>query len=256
MQYDFVKSVMGGVELIWIKAADSASRLYSRIYKNKIDFFGKLPAGFTVTCHAGALFTAPNTLRSVRTAVEWGAQIVEFDVSFRPDGTPVIIHNSNPAANEGELLSGALSIVAKSKSCKINLDIKSTANLAAVDDLVKQNRLLDRVFYTGVFEEWVETVRSTSNIPYYLNYNISKEEAQSKDALQAVADKTKSLGAIGINSNHEYASELFVDTAHDNGLLVSLWTANKIEDMCRVLKLKPDNITTKHPAILNYIMQK
>lgn len=242
--------------MLCVKTAVMLSKLYVSANRNKVDFSVELPDDFTVTCHAGALFTSPNTLRSVRAAVEWGAQIVEFDVSFRPDGTPVIIHNSSPAANEGVLLADALSIVAKSPSCKINLDIKSTANLAAVDELVKQNGLLDRVFYTGVFEDWVETVRKNSIIPYYLNYNISKEEAQSKEAVQAVADKTKSLGAMGINSNHENASDLFVETAHDNGLFVSLWTANKIEDMCRVVKLKPDNITTKHPAVLNSIIQK
>lgn len=256
MQYDFIKSVVGGVILIWIKAASLASKAYTLINKNKVDFSGELPEGFTVTCHAGALFTSPNTLRSVRTAVEWGAQIVEFDVSFRPDGTPVIIHNSNPAESEGVLLAHALPIVAMSNSCQINLDIKSTANLAAVDELVKQNGLFDRVFYTGVFEDWVEVVRGNSNIPYYLNYNISEDESENEEALQAVAHKSKSLGAIGINSNYKYVSDLFVDTAHENGLLVSLWTANKIEDICRVLKLKPDNITTKHPAILNYIIKK
>lgn len=242
--------------MIWVKAASLASKVYALINKNKVDFSGGLPENFTVTCHAGALFTSPNTLRSVRAAVEWGAQIVEFDVSFRPDGTPVIIHNSSPAENEGVLLAEALPIVAKSNSCKINLDIKSTANLGAVDELVKKNGLFDRVFYTGVFEDWVDTVRENSLIPYYLNYNVSKDEAADKAAVQSIADKAKNLGAIGINSNHQNANALFVDTVRKNGLLVSLWTANKIEDMVRVLKLKPDNITTKNPAVLNWIIKR
>lgn len=242
--------------MIWVKAASLASEAYALINKNKVDFSGGLPESFTVTCHAGALFTSPNTLRSVRAAVEWGAQIVEFDVSFRPDGTPVIIHNSSPAENEGVLLAEALPIVATSNSCKINLDIKSTANLGAVDELVKKNGLFDRVFYTGVFEDWVDTVRENSLIPYYLNYNVSKDEAADKAAVQSIADKAKNLGAIGINSNYQNANALFVDTVRKNGLLVSLWTANKIEDMVRVLKLKPDNITTKNPAVLNWIIKR
>ena len=239
-----------------VKTAVTLSKLFVSFNRNKVDFSVELPKDFTVTCHAGALFTSPNTLRSVCAALEWGAQIVEFDVSFRPDGTPVIIHNSKPAENEGVLLSDALALVATSDICKINLDIKSTANLSAVDKLVRQYNLFDRVFYTGVFEDWVETVRNTSEIPYYLNYNISEEEAENGDALQAVADKTISLGDVGINSNHRHANDMFVEVAHKNGLLVSLWTANKIEDMCRVLKLKPDNITTKNPAILNCIINK
>lgn len=242
--------------MIWVKAASLVSKIYASINKNKVDFSGGLPENFTVTCHAGAFFTSPNTLSSVRAAVEWGAQIVEFDVSFRPSGTPVIIHNSSPAENEGVLLADALPIVANSDTCKINLDIKSTANLGAVDELVKQNGLFDRVFYTGVSEDWVETVCESSRISYYLNYNVSKNEAADKATVQSIADRAKALGAIGINSNHKYASALFVDTVRENGLLVSLWTANKIEDMLNVLKLKPDNITTKNPAVLNLIIKR
>ncbi len=242
--------------MIGVKTAVMLSKLYVSANKNKLDFAGDLSDDFTITCHAGALFTSPNTLKSIRAALEWGARIVEFDVSFRPDGTPVIIHASSPAKNEGVLLSDALSIVAQSDNCRINLDIKSTANLPAVDKLVRQYNLFDRVFYTGVFEDWVEIVKSTSEIPYYLNYNVSEEEAENAAALQVLADKTKALGAMGINSNHQYAGASFVETAHENGLLVSLWTANKIEDMCRVLKLKPDNVTTKNPAVLNFIIDR
>lgn len=241
--------------MLCVKTAVMLSKLYVSANRNKADFSCDLPENFTVTCHAGALFTSPNTLRSVSAAVEWGAQIVEFDVSFRPSGTPVIIHNSSPAENEGVLLADALPIVAKSDTCKINLDIKSTANLGAVDELVKQNGLFDRVFYTGVSEDWVATVRENSKISYYLNYNVSKDEAADKAAVQLIVDRAKGLGAIGINSNHKYASNLFVDIVRENGLLVSLWTANEIEDMIRVLKLKPDNITTKNPAVLDWIIK-
>lgn len=124
-----------------------------------------LPSDFTITCHAGALGTKANTVDSVRTAVKWGAQIVEFDVTFRPSGLPVIIHSGSPSESEGELLSEALAAVAESDTCRINLDIKSTSNLPEVDRLVAEAGLTDRVFYTGVGEEWVETVRKKFGNP-------------------------------------------------------------------------------------------
>lgn len=246
--------IKGSAYLIWSKVASWASKLYVFLNKSKISFSDKMPEEFTITCHSGALFTSDNTLQSVRTAVEWGAQIVEFDVSFRPSGTPVIIHAAAPEENKGVLLKDALAIVAKSKTCKINLDIKSMTNLGAVDELVKLYGLEKRVFYTGVFEDWVETVRSNSSIPYYLNYNVTKEETEDSEAIQNIADLAKALGAIGINSNFVNANEDFVDIIRQNGLLVSLWTVNKIEDMSKVLKLKPDNITTRNPAILKEIL--
>lgn len=209
-----------------------------------------LPDCFTVTFHAGALNTKPNTLESIRAALDYGAKVVEFDVTFRPDGTAVIIHSDAPKATEGVLLDEALAVVADSKECKINLDIKSTANLPMVDELVKKYGLFERVFYTGVFEDWVETVKNTSSIPYYLNHKLTKEESYDEVLLQKLADKIISLGAIGLNSNFKNASAAATRVMHQNGLLVSLWTANKASDMARVIACLPDNITTKKPHIL------
>lgn len=212
-----------------------------------------LPEGFTVTYHAGAMHTPANSICSLKAAIDADAQVVEFDVSFRPDGTPVIIHNSEPNDSQGVFLENALEVVAGHPTCKINLDIKSMKNLGAVDELVGLYGLTKRVFYTGVFEDWVETVRSNSAIPYYLNHKITAEEASDPLLAQNIADKAKELGAIGINSHFKFASRMFTDIMHKNGLLVSLWTVNKSADMPKVLSLYPDNITTKCPHILRQL---
>lgn len=229
--------------------------LYFNINKNKLAADYSLPEGFTVTYHAGAMQTKPNTVNSVQAAIDVDAQIVEFDVSFRPDGTPVIIHNSEPKNNQGVFLENALEVVAEHPSCKINLDIKSTKNLGAVDDLVKIYGLWERVFYTGVFEDWVETVKNNSQIPYYLNHKITAEEASDSAAAQGVADLAKNLGAIGINSHFQNGSKFFSDIMHENNLLVSLWTVNKPADMVKVLSYSPDNITTKRPQLLRNMVK-
>lgn len=239
------------METLNAKAARAAAEIYMRFSKNyPLIHRRSLPEGFTVTCHAGAMFTPPNSIYSVKTGVGWGAKVVEFDVSFRPDGSPVIIHAAKPGNSGGVPLESALEAVAESPDCRINLDLKSTANLAAVDELVKLHGLCDRVFYTGVSTEWVETVRNSSEIPYYLNYEITAEDASNKESARRAAENAKSFGAIGINSNFRGASRLFVETAHESGLLVSLWTVNSPKDMIKVLEMKPDNITTKRPNIL------
>lgn len=214
-----------------------------------------LPEGFTVTSHAGAFGTRANSVSSVKTAVERGSDVVEFDVSFRPDGTAVIIHNSSPSQRQGVLLEKALEEVAKSKKCKINLDIKSAANLPEVDKLVKHYGLEKRVFYTGVFEDWVETVRNNSTIPYYINYNPSSEEGTDEKYVDCIINKTIELGAIGINSNFRGVSDMMVKKIHEKGLLVSLWTANRKKDMLKALSLSPDNITTKKPDKLKTLIK-
>ena len=231
----------------------NAEKIYYNIFRTVFTHNIALPSDFTVTCHAGSFRTKPNTIDSIVTAVEWGADIVEFDVSFRPDGTAVIIHNSSPAQNQGVLLDDALSVVAKSKKCRINLDIKSTANLPEVDRLVNKHGLFERVFYTGVFEHWVDAVKTTSAIPYYLNHNITETEASDEKSALEIIEKTKNLGAIGINSQYKFASKEFCKTAHKNGILVSLWTVNKPSEMKKILETAPDNITTKKPNILTLI---
>ncbi len=212
----------------------------------------KIPS---VTWHAGAMKTAPNTLESIEVAIKNNADIVEIDVTFRPDGTPVIIHSSAPAENEGILFEDAIKLLSNC-NCKVNLDLKSTANLAAVDEIINEYSMMNRVFYTGVFESWVETVKSNSKIPYYLNYSVSRKEAKKEDAAQAVADKAKALGVIGINANFRKVRKHFSDVMHKNGLEVSLWTANKKREMKKVIKASPDNITTKRPDLLNKLLTK
>ncbi len=214
-----------------------------------------LPDGFTLTYHAGALNTKPNTVESIKAALAHGATVVEFDVTFRPDGTAVIIHAEAPTENEGVLLDEALAAVAEDKKCKINLDIKSTANLPQVDELVKKHGLFERVFYTGVFRDWVETVKANSEIPYYLNHKVSAEESENEELLQKLADEIISLGAIGLNSNYRNASATTTDVMRKNGLLVSYWTVNGSKVAAKVIGYRPDNITTKKPHLLKYMIK-
>lgn len=204
----------------------------------------------TITWHAGAMDTMPNTIESIELAIKNDAQIIEIDVTFRPDGTPVIIHADAPAQNEGILFEDAINVLSKC-SCMVNLDIKSTANLSAVDEIISKYSMMSRVFYTGVFEDWVERVRNNSAIPFYLNYPVSESECA-----QSVADKAKKLGVIGINANFNGVTQNFVDIIHQNGLEVSLWTANTEEEMKKVASLNPDNITTKRPDLLKKILNK
>lgn len=226
-----------------------------KYYSRALSDSQRLPESFTLTYHAGALRTKPNTVESIEAALADGASVVEFDVSFRPDGTAVIIHADKPKENEGVLLDDALAAVAKDKNCRINLDIKSTANLPQVDILVKKHGLFERVFYTGVFRDWVETVKANSEIPYYLNHKVSAEEAANATLLQKLAEEIIGLGAIGLNSNFSNANATVTEVMHKNGLLVSLWTVNGSKNAAKVISYLPDNITTKKPHLIKNMIK-
>ena len=215
-----------------------------------------LPGGFTVTAHSGAFDTPDNSLAFVRRAIEGPCDIIEMDVTFRPSGAPVIIHADTPTETEGVPLEEALSLIAAHPALKMNLDLKSTKNLPAVDALLAEYGLTDRAFYTGVGESWVEAVKAGSAIPYYINAGFSYALKRSPRGADEIAKKIKALGALGLNTHYGDVSPTVVRAMRDNGLLVSLWTANTPRAMRRCLILCPDNVTTRHPDKLYQMMEK
>ncbi len=215
-----------------------------------------LPEGFTVTAHSGAFDTPDNSLAFVRRAIEGPCDIIEMDVTFRPNGDPVIIHSGAPNETEGVPLGEAFSLISAHPALKMNLDLKSTKNLPAVDALLAEYGLTKRAFYTGVGESWVETVRKNSAVPYYLNTDFSYALKRSPKGADEAAKKLRALGALGLNTHYNDVSATVVRAMRENGLLVSLWTANTPRAMRRCLILCPDNVTTRHPDKLYELMRK
>lgn len=217
-----------------------------------------LPAGFTITAHAGALDYPPNTEIALAKAIESGAaDIIETDVAFRPDGTPVIIHKENPATGEGVLLSNALELAASHETISINLDLKSFSNLKAVEGLVNQFGLQNRAFFTGVDENRVSLVKhQCPDIPLYLNASIDASAADNMAFAENMAEKILSLGCIGLNCHYGNITRALADCLHRYGLLLSVWTVDNESDMYKMLSISPDNITTKRPVLLKGIIEK
>ena len=211
------------------------------------ELYKELPENFTITHHTGALNKKMNSLESVEYSLNYGADVIEVDVSFRPSLIPVIIHKDKPEEKEGILFEEAVKIVAKDSECKMNLDLKSVANLPEIDKIIKKYNMISRVFYTGVSEDWVKIVKENSVIPYYLNYNLKSASYYNKENSLDLAKKIKELGAIGLNTKYTEASEILCSVLRNEGLLISLWTVNDIKEIKKVLVLCPNNITSKKP---------
>lgn len=208
-----------------------------------------MPKGFTVTAHTGCLETAPNTVDSMEKGVNAGADIVEFDLNFDENGEPVLSHNA--PEKSAVHLKEAFKFLSEHKEIKANVDVKDTSNLDSVLKYAEEYGVPDRIFFTGIFLEDVSAVeRLRIKIPYYLNYNVSLNGNNDEAYISHIVETVKNSGAIGININYKTASEQLVKALRSEGLLVSLWTVNSKCGLCKVLKLRPDNITTKRPDIL------
>ena len=189
-----------------------------------------------ITAHAGALNTRPNTLDSVRAALSGGADILEVDVRFLPDGTPALGHN-HVGPNSARLED--VFALMRDSSIQINLDMKETAHVPRMVELVVQYGLQGRAFMTGLSAQACEALRDCG-LPYYLN-----------GASPAAA---KALGALGVNIHYGKCSRKLVRGAHEAGLLVSAWTVDSPRAMRRMLRRGADNITTRRPDVLQELM--
>ncbi|MDE6864598.1 MAG: hypothetical protein K2J41_09475 [Eubacterium sp.] len=137
------------------------------------------------------------------------------------------------------------------------MDLKSCASLDKIKMTAQQYGILDRIFFTGVNDEFLEYVQKADlGIPYYLNVNVNSKKKNNSEYITSLVQKVKNSGAVGINLNKDNVSELLVETFHDNGLLVSVWTVDKKREMRKVVSYLPDNITTRNPKLLNEIICK
>jgi glycerophosphoryl diester phosphodiesterase len=203
----------------------------------------------TITAHSGAFGTPDNSIEYVRKVLAENCEIFEIDVTFRPDGTPVVIHDGHPRADQGILLRDVFALAAEHPTVRMNLDLKSVANLPAVDALLDAYGLKDRAFYTGVNEGWVQTVRENSSVPYYLNADVAVWNRSRLPALQKLAEKVRSLGAVGINTHYSNCRPAMVKAFHEKGMPVSVWTVNDAKNAAKYAALGVDNITTRKPDL-------
>jgi glycerophosphoryl diester phosphodiesterase len=214
--------------------------------KNKI---ADLPENFTVTAHTGCEGTKDNSLEAIEQGYLSGADIVEFDVHFNSKGEPVLAHDY--AADDSVKLKDAFELIAKFENLRVNVDCKTVDNLKAIVETAEECGVKDRIFYTGIEEKDVATVkRDTPEIKYYLNVSINKAKIYDEAYIRSLADLVLDCGAVGLNISHKNASKKMVDIFHQSNLEVSLWTVNKEFDMHRVIALGCDNITTRQPSTL------
>lgn len=215
-----------------------------------------LPDGFTVTAHTGCEGTKDNSLESILKGAEVGADTVEIDLHFLSDGTPVLNHDKPDSDKTLPTLDAALELLSD-LDVKMNIDVKATDNMAEVFTLIKKYAVESKVFFTGVEEKDVALVKTAApGIPYYLNVDVDKKKNTDPAYLEALIEKVSGCGAIGINMKFTGCSDELVRFFRSEGLLVSLWTANKKKDMLSCIRLNPDNITTRKPSVLKSIINE
>lgn len=211
-----------------------------------------LPQGFTVTAHSGCEGTQAGTISSMQTGVDAGAEIVEIDLHFNDEGECVLAHDKPVPGESYTTLEEAFLFLAKEKSLKANLDLKSTDNMPFVYRLIEKYDLKTRVFFTGVNEERAATLKKDCpGVAYYLNVG---EKSRTKDEVAATIERVENCGAVGVNLHYSRLTKRLVEECHKNGLLVSVYTVDKTVLIPHVILYSPDNITTRRPVCVKRVV--
>lgn len=211
---------------------------------------------FTITAHTGAYGTEMNSIEAVEAAIKNNVQILEVDVRQRPNGTLVMSHDLVVTNNDGTPLEDALKLIKEKEDMQINFDIKETRVLNDLHALLIDYNLLDRSFLTGIEQINVKAVKDSNcaNMDYYLNYKPSKFKAFSDDYRQKIIKLLEDTGAVGINCNYKFAGSQLSNLLHKKGYKLSVWTVDSERSAKKMLVIKPDNITTKDPDMINSVI--
>ncbi len=205
----------------------------------------------TVTAHAGCMELPMNSVEAMEAGVAAGADIVEFDLQYTADGTPVLSHDRPAEDAVCVTVAEAFAFLAAHPGVRANVDVKSTEYLEKIPALAAEAGVTDRIFLTGLREHDIETAREKCpGIPYYLNAGVSED-----DDFAALAKKTARLGAIGVNLYWEDANPKLASVFHKAGLLVSVWTVDTVNIALFMALTGADNITTNRPDLVSALIR-
>ena len=228
-------------------------RWYIIIISKEAIIMPDFPKRITVTAHTGAENTPDNSIESVKKAIFCGADIFEIDIRFDKDEKPIITHNA-PDGNDPSL-EEVFAVMAEDGKIMCNLDLKETTNLPEIYRLAEKYGLCERIFYTGVVKQFVDAVKdNTPQIAYYRNIDILLPLKRRTSYITEMVNKVKECGAVGINLHHSGLSHKLVNAFHKEGLLVSVWTVNKKRTMKKIIRMAPDNITSRCPVLLKEML--
>lgn len=210
-----------------------------------------------------------NTLPSVRSALERGADAVEIDVRVTSDGVPVLLHDASLARLWGhdrplsEVTHAELNTLTRGgvptlqevlrapgpvadARFMIDLPGATTESVSAVVGTVRECGAAERVYYCAGAEAML-AVRAADR---------SAEIAMTWQSL--APPRPVLLEAVGprwLNYRFGLVSRELTERVHRDGLLVSAWTADTGRSMRRLVGAGVDSITTNRIDTLTNVLR-
>ncbi|MHB1462132.1 MAG: glycerophosphodiester phosphodiesterase [Armatimonadota bacterium] len=209
------------------------------------------PQKVLLTAHSGAEGTKPNSLGYLRTAVAYHPDIIEVDLSLNANNRRVISHDHPPGADAVPFES-VLDHMAQ-HSYILNIDVKQREAVVGLKCELKDMKLLDRSFLTGLSFADIEALSPhIAGMRYLVNIvpaETSLPDLGFSDTCVALCEQIVATGAFGLNINYRLLTPTLVDTAKQAGLKLYVWTVDHRADMLSMVGMGVDSITTNCLAV-------
>ena len=214
--------------------------------------------------HRGACGHEPeNTLRSIRRALELGADGVEIDVRF-VDGELIVFHDARLErttngrgdvarkrfaelraldAGKGEripTLREVFELVAR--SAFINIELKGRGTAAPVETLIRE--FVDRHGWS--YEHFVVSSFHRTELRAVNEPRIPIALLLTRPTRLSMLSARR-VRAVAVNPALRYVTRGFVEDAHRHGLKVFVYTVNDPADLARMRTLGVDGVFTDFP---------
>ncbi|MFD7279240.1 glycerophosphodiester phosphodiesterase [Streptomyces sp. NPDC059862] len=211
----------------------------------------------TAVAHRGAPYHHPeNTVDSLRTALELGADAVEIDVRLTRDGVPVLLHDetlkrlwehdrpllSLSADEVHGLTDGAVPTLAQALTAtdgsRVMLDLPGTPDVRAarrVVDVVRDCGAQDRVYYCAGPSAMLAVRAADPAAEIALTWTTLAPPRPA--LLDAVRPRW-------LNYRFSLVGRDLAARVHRDGYLLSVWTPDTRRAMRRLLDMGADSITT------------
>lgn len=217
----------------------------------------------TAVAHRGAPYRVrENTLDSLRSALQLGADAVEIDVRLTKDGVPVLLHDATlkrlwehdrpltalSAAEVRGLTAGGVptleEALAVCDGSRVMLDLPGTPDVRAarrVVDVVRGCEAQDRVYYCAGAREMLAVRAADPAAEIALTWTTLAPPRPA--LLDAVRPRW-------LNYRFGLVDHALAERVHHDGYLLSVWAPDTRRSMRRLLDIGVDSITTNRVEVL------
>lgn len=210
--------------------------------------------------HRGANKLAPeNTLKAFQKAIDLKADYVEFDTHLSKDGEIVIMHDKNTSrttgfkgeisemslnelkqldCGEGEKIPTLKELIEIAKDkIGLQLEIKSKGQAAKIVALLREHGLIESTIISSFdHDELIEVQKIEPNLKLAsLVVGIKKGSS-----IREATDNR----FYAIHPLYKFASEKFIQNAHENDIKVNVWTVDSKIRMRKLIDIGIDGIIT------------